>query len=245
MLVDDQQVGRALRAVRLKRQWRQVDVAGRAGVDPSLISRLERGHLDRLSLAALRRIAAVLDIRLDVSARWRGGELDRVVNARHGRLHEQVSRHLQALGWQPAPEVSFSIYGERGVIDILAWHAATGSLLVVELKTAIVDVQELVGTLDRKVRLSPRIAAERGWHARTVSAWVAVAGSVTNRRRVAAHRATLRAAYPADGRRIRAWLRQPAGPVMVLSMWSDMTPGHARPRLSPVQRIRPPAGRLG
>lgn len=33
------------------------------------------------------------------------------------------------------PEVSFSIYGQRGVIDILAWHAATRSLLVIELKT--------------------------------------------------------------------------------------------------------------
>ena len=236
--MDDQQVGKAVRAVRLKRRWRQVDVAGRAGVDASLISRLERGHLDRLSLRALRRIAAVLDMRLELSARWRGGELDRMVNALHGVLHEEITRCLQAAGWQPVPEVSFSIYGERGVIDILAWHAASGSLLVTELKTAIVDVQELVGTLDRKVRLSPRIASERGWHARSVSAWVVVATGRTNRRRIAAHRTMLRAAYPTDGRGIRAWLRRPGEPVRALSMWSDLTPGHVRPRLSPVQRVR-------
>lgn len=185
--MNDQQVGTALRAVRLKRRLRQLDVAGRAGVDASLISRLKRGHLDRLSLRALRRIAAVLDIRLEMAARWRGGELDRMVNARHEELHEQVARLLPSAGWQPVPEVSFSIYGERGVIDILAWHLATASLLVIELKTAIVDVQELVGTLDRKVRLAPRIAAERGWSPRTVSAWVVVAGGITNRRRIAAH----------------------------------------------------------
>ncbi len=238
--MDDQQVGTALRAVRLKRRWRQVDVAGQAGVDASLISRLERGHLDRLSLRALRRIAATLDVKVDVSARWRGGELDRMVNARHGQLHEDIARFLKEVGWQLAPEVSFSIYGERGVIDVLAWHAATGSLLVIELKTAIVDVQELVGTLDRKVRLSPRIAAERGWHARTVSAWVVVASGRTNRRRIAAHSTMLRAAYPSDGRRIRAWLRRPGEPVRVLSTWSDLTPGHVRPQRSPVQRVRTP-----
>ena len=243
--MDDQQVGAAMRAVRLKRRWRQADVSARAGVDASLISRLERGHLDRLSLSALRRIAAVLDIRLEVSARWRGGELDRMINARHGELHEQVARRLPAAGWQSAPEVSFSIYGERGVIDILAWHAATSSLLVVELKTAIVDVQELVGTMDRKIRLSPRIAAERGWHARTVSAWVVVAAGKTNRRRIGAHRAMLRTAYPTDGRRMRAWLPRPDGPVRVLSMWSDLTPGHVRARIAPVQRVRTPAdGRI-
>lgn len=239
--MNDQQVGTALRAVRLKRRWRQVDVAGRAGVDASLISRLERGHLDRLSLWSLRRIAATLDMRLEVSARWRGGELDRMINARHGELHEQVGRLLGATGWQLAPEVSFSIYGERGVVDILAWHAATASLLVIELKTAIVDVQELVGTLDRKIRLSPRIAAERGWRAHTVSAWVVVAAGITNRRRIAAHRTMLRAAYPTDGRRMRAWLRAPSEPVRVLSMWSFVTPGHVRARISPVQRVRAPA----
>ncbi|HEY7942020.1 MAG TPA: XRE family transcriptional regulator [Candidatus Limnocylindrales bacterium] len=236
--MDDQQVGAAMRAVRIKRRWRQADVSARAGVDASLISRLERGHLDRLSLVSLRRIAATLDIRLEVWARWRGGELDRMVNARHSELHEVVARFLQAVGWQPAPEVSFSIYGERGVIDIFAWHAASGSLLVIELKTAIVDVQELVGTLDRKVRLAPRIAAERGWHARTVSAWVVVATGRTNRRRIAAHRTMLRAAYPTDGRGIRAWLRRPREPVRALSIWPDLAPGHVRPRLSPVRRVR-------
>jgi len=41
------------------------------------------------------------------------------------------------------------VYGERGVIDILCFHSPTGSLLVIELKTEIVDVQDLVGGVDR------------------------------------------------------------------------------------------------
>jgi hypothetical protein len=59
-----------------------------------------------------------------------------------------------------APDASFSIYGERGVVDIVAWHAASRSLLIIELKTLLVDPQELVATMDRRVRLGGQIACE-------------------------------------------------------------------------------------
>jgi hypothetical protein len=79
-------------------------------------------------------------VRIDLVARWRGGDLDRLVNARHAALHEAVGRTLsEVAGREYAPEVSFSVYGERGIIDILAWHGASRALLVIELKTEIVD----------------------------------------------------------------------------------------------------------
>lgn len=224
--MDDPRVGAAFRAVRVRRRWRQSDVAARAGVSRAFISLLERGHLDRVSLAALRRVARVLDIRVDLYARWRGGSLDRMLSARHSQLAESVAvMFTDQPGWLIAPEVSFSVYGERGVIDILAFHAASGCLLVIELKTEIVDVNELVGTLDRKHRLARGIARERGWHPKTVSRWVIVSRSRTNLRRIEAHRAILRAAFPDDGRTMRAWLRAPGRPVSALSTWSDATPG--------------------
>ena len=82
-------------------------------------------------------------------------------------MHESVAGFLLGLtGWTFASEVSFSIWGERGVIDILAWHEPSRSLLVIELKTALVDVNELVGNMDRKRRLAAVVARERGWDAR-------------------------------------------------------------------------------
>jgi len=90
--VDDQRFGFAVRAVRIKRGWRQADLAVRAGVSAATISRIERGHLDTLSLAIVRRVAVALDIRVDLVARWRAGELDRLLNAKHAALHEQVAR---------------------------------------------------------------------------------------------------------------------------------------------------------
>lgn len=215
-------------------------MAVRAGVARSLVSDLERGHFDTTSLARLRAIAKVLDIRLDVVARWRGGELGRLLNARHSALAEDVAHDFARLpAWATSPEVSFSVYGERGVIDILAFHAASGALLVIELKTEIVDVNELVGTIDRKTRLALGIAHDRGWDAVTASRWVIVARDRTNQRRIEAHRSMLRAAFPADGHGMRRWLSRPTGSISALSMWSSVV-ASIDPSRTRSHRIRVP-----
>jgi transcriptional regulator with XRE-family HTH domain len=201
----------------------QARLADRAGVSRSVISRIERGHLDTVSLATLRRVGAALDVRIDVVAFSRNGNVDRLVNARHSALHESIARCLRTLpDWRFAPEVSFSIWGERGVVDILAWNPKRRILLIIELKTAIVDANELVGTFDRKWRLGLEIARRHGWDVpdgTVVAGWIAVEDTRTNRRRVAAHAAMLRAAFPRDGRTIRGWLARPRGGIRCLSFW--------------------------
>ena len=234
--------------MRVRRGWRQADLARRSGVGQATISRIERGHLGTLSLDRLRGVAATLDIRVDVLGRWRAGDLDRLLNSGHSRFHESVARAFRDLPeWITSPEVSFSIYGERGVIDIFAWHPRLRALLVIELKTDIADVNELVGTADKKRRLAVDVAIERGWMARddpppTVSLWVIVAGSRTNRRRVAEHSAMLRAALPTNGRSIGAWLREPSRPIAALSMWPDIHRGTTGPDRGlirgPIRRVR-------
>src|SRR3954454_4551632 len=223
--MDDQRVGSAFRSIRMRRRLRQSDVARLARVSTATISRMERGHLDTLSVRVIRRVAATLDVRIDLMPRWRAGDLDRLLNARHSELHELIARHIDGLpGWVLQPEVSFAVYGERGVIDILAWHPRRRALLVIELKTDIADVNELVGTVDRKGRHAIGIAIARGWvRARdpspTVSIWVIVSDRPTNQRRVAAHRAMLRNAFPVDGRSIDGWLRRPGKSIRALSFW--------------------------
>jgi transcriptional regulator with XRE-family HTH domain len=240
--VDFARLGSIFRAVRIKKGWRQFDVASKSGVTRSSVSRLERGHARELRLDELVRIAEVLEISLRILATWRGGELDRLMNARHSGLHESVARWFVAkVGWVVAPEVSYSIYGERGTIDILAWHAATRTLLVIELKTEIVDVNDLLGRVDQKRRLAAEIARERGWFADAIAVWVIVAQSRTNRRRVERHKTTLRAAFPADGRTVMRWIAGPAGPVSALSYWPDAPGESTNARLATVKRVRKPA----
>jgi hypothetical protein len=140
-------------------------------------------------------------------------------------------------GWIIEPEVSFSIYGERGIIDILAWHPTSRILLVIELKTEIVDVNEMLGTLDRKRRLVARIANERGWEPIATATWVVVAESRNNRRAVAEHATVLRAKLSTDGRGIGRWLRSPRGHLDALSFLPYVQGTHIGVDPAPVRRV--------
>lgn len=235
--MEDQRLGAVMRAVRRRRKLRQQDVARASGVSHATISLVERGHCDRLSVATLRRIGAALDVRIELVGRWRGGDLDRLLSRRHSRLADSVAGFVAgAPGWVIQPEVSFSIYGERGIVDQLAWHAATGHLIVFELKTEFVDINELLGTLDRKRRLIKQIAATRGWAPRIVSVWLIVSDTSTNRRHAREHAVLLRSRLPFDGRRLRSVLRDPSRPVSGLAFWADSNPGSTRSTIRRGQR---------
>ena len=236
--MDDVHLGSTIRSARVRKGWRQEDLARAARVSRATISRIERGHMSSLPVDIVRAVCGALEIRLDWTPRWRGGDLDRMVSLRHSQLHESVARALVAdYGeWLLAPEVSFAVYGERGIIDLLLWHPGRRALLVIELKTDLVDVNELLGTMDRKRRLAWQVAAERGLKPESVSAWIIVAGSRTNERRIAEHRTMLRAGYPADGRRMHGWLGDPVESIAALSLWAvDAAAGRG---LGPTRRVR-------
>lgn len=238
--VDDLRLGRTIRMARIRKGWRQRDLADAAGTSRGTISNIERGHVGTLSLDLLRRVAAALEIRLDLNLRWRGGDLDRMVASRHSQLHEAFARTIASEFpvWAAVPEVSFNVWGERGVIDLILLHEPRRTLLIVEFKTELVDLNELLGTMDRRRRLAPHIARERQWAVDTVSAWIVVAVSRTNQRRIAAHDAMLRAAYPAGDRDMRTWLRDPQGSIAALSTWRA-DPATAR-AVAPISRVRSP-----
>lgn len=215
--MDERRVGAGLRSIRLRLGLTQDEVAIAAGVSRSMVGRIERGSWSGVPLMAVRSVAAALNASIDLYLRWHGGDLGRLLNARHAALHEVLALRFAGLdAWMFEPEVSFSSFGERGVVDGLAWHPGTASLLVIELKTEFVDINELMGGVDRKRRLAPDIARERGWAATSVSTWVAVADGRTNRRVLARHGVVLRTKFPADGHRIAAWLRAPVGGVNAL-----------------------------
>lgn len=239
--MDAIRLGSICRALRIKKRWRQQDVAAKSGTRRQAVSLLEAGRVAKLRVDVVLRIIETLGGNVDFVVRWQGGELDRLLNARHSALHESVARHFGTLAdWVIVPEVSFSIRGERGVIDILAWHAATQTLLVIELKTDVVDVNELMGTLDKKGRLAPDVAMHRGWRPDAVAVWVIVADGVRNRRRVESHAATLKSAFPSDGRAVAGWLARPVGPFRCLSFWSNTHGAGTKSSLATVRRVRRP-----
>ena len=234
--MDDVQVGSVIRAVRIRRGLRQSDVASTAGVSPALVSSIERGLFEATSVRAVRRVGAAVGVSLPFAPRWRGSELARLLDARHAAMVREVVTRLTGLGWQAMPEHTFSIYGEHGSIDVFARHRASGAVLVVEVKTRIVDLQDLLATLDRKRRLAPRLARELGWRPDVVGAVVAVPVETQIRHAIAAHRAVFDAACPADTRAVRRWLNRPEHPLR--GVWFVLNFSHGSAKRGPGASIR-------
>jgi transcriptional regulator with XRE-family HTH domain len=237
--MDDQRIGSGLRSIRVRQGRTQEEVAAIAHVSRFMVGRIERGRFAGIPLAKVRAVASALDARLDLNVRWQGGDLGRLINAKHSAMHDPIARTFEALaGWQIEPEVWFSIYGERGVIDVLAWHPAPRLVLVIELKTELVDINDLMGNLDRKRRLAREIAMDRSWEPLVTSTWVVIADNRTNRRAVATHAVTLRAKFPADGPAIRRWLRAPTGRIDGLGFLPYVHGTLVSRDLAPIRRVR-------
>ena len=205
--------GRFLRMLRIRRGWRQEDVATRCGLSTSVIGRHEGGLVQ--SVAALERHADAFGLRIRLSLTGRGGELDRLRDEEHAAIVEVMAAWLRSLGFAVEAEASFNEWGERGRFDLLAFDGASETLLLVEAKTEFTDLQDLFGSLDMKQRLASRIAERRGWNVRRCVVVLAVAASPFNRRIVRSHRA-LFAAYTV--RRISRSALHAGGRVL---MWID------------------------
>jgi transcriptional regulator with XRE-family HTH domain len=194
--VDVVRFGRVIRALRIRKGWRQLDLANLCGVSQSLIARVERAGAGRVRADTLARIATALDARLVLRIDWQGEAADRLLDADHAALVEHVVRLLRGAGWDVVPEATYALAGERGSIDILAWHSPTATVLIVEIKTVVPDVQGMIATYDRKVRHADAIARARGWRAARVASMLVITESRTSRRRVDAHAATFWRAVP-------------------------------------------------
>ena len=229
--MDPVRIGLAFRALRRRRGWTQAELGARVGLSQSAVSRIERGHADRFTVRTLGRLASTLGARVSLRVLAQGEDLDRLLDAGHAQIVEQVTLLLRTRGWEVVPEATFSIFGERGSIDILAFHPPSGSLLVVEVKSAVPDVQATLAGIDRKARLATRIAAERGWRVRSVSRWLVIPGDATSRRRVEAHAATFRSVLPAGTVELRRWAAAPEGAVAGIMFVSSITQSHARHRI--------------
>ena len=184
------------------------------------MSRIELGSRSP-TIGTLEDVCRALGANLDIRLRWNGESLDRLLDAAHATIVDRSVAVLAAVGWEVAVEVTFSEYGERGSIDVLAWHSATRSLLVVEVKSVIADAQGTLMPLDRKTRLAVKVGRDRGWGAATISKVLVVRDGSTNRRRVDDLAATFDSAFALRGKAFRQWLQAPAGSISALVFLPD------------------------
>lgn len=181
-----------------------------AGVGATACSLLERGKVAELTVRTARAITGAVDLPLGWDIGWQRQEIDRLLDADHSALAALWTRRLEKLGWIVRSEVSFNHYGDRGRIDLLAYHPVYRVLLVIEIKTALVDAQALLGGLDVKARVAPHVARELGWQPRLVVPAIIMADGTTARRHLAGLDA-LFGRYALRGRAAASWLRAPEG----------------------------------
>ncbi len=244
--MNDIVIGQSLRALRIRLLLRQADVAGKAGVSQQLISKIERGRLASVSAAVLRRIFAAVEADVVTVVRWRAGELDRLLDEGHSELVGRIVLLLRRRGWEVLTEVTFSEFGERGSIDILAWHPETRTLLVIEVKTEITSAEEMLRRHDVKVRLGRKIGRDRFDVAPArVARLLVVADEMRNRRRVARLAPVLSGAYPDRGRAVRAWIAAPDGNLAGLIFAAPAKGGRSTRRPRRVRRTADAAEAAG
>lgn len=229
---------RAVRFLRLGKGWAQETLGSRAAVSREMVSRLERGDLSGMTLDSIDRIARALGGTVQLTIRWQGEQLDRLMDAAHAALQQAVAEVLAGLGWEVRVEVSFNHFGDRGRIDLVAYHAGLRILLIVEIKSALGDLQETLGRLDVKARLGRHVAKDLGWTDVTAVIPTLVIGDARLARRTVAGHEALFARYGSRGRSALAWLRNPAQPMPTGLLWFANRPDshgatNARSRRAP------------
>jgi DNA-binding XRE family transcriptional regulator len=208
----------------------QEQLAEAAGVSRPTVSLIERGLPEETSVRTVRRVAAILGVSVTLNARWRGAEMAKLLNEAHAALVGSVVARLSAAGWLVLPEHTFSIWGERGSIDVFAWHPACRALLCVECKTKLPDLQDVLSTMDRKRRLARDIAKLEGWDPGIVGSVLVVPDQTWARHAVAKSEAVFDAALPARTVEVRRWLGHPAGDLRGIWFLLNDSPTNTRLR---------------
>jgi hypothetical protein len=164
--------------------------------------------------------------------------VDRLLDERHARLVGETVAWLVQAGWEAQVEVTYSVYGERGSIDVLGWSPPLRMLLVVEVKSELASIEETLRKHDEKCRLASRVARERfGWTARGSARLLVATSDRTTRRRVERAASVLDAAYPMRGGAARAWLRSPTAAAVGMLWLADTS---RRSGSRPMARVRVP-----
>ncbi len=230
-----------IRLSRERKGRRQLDIAEDVGVTRQCVSLLERGQLDSFSVHTVRAIAAAVGIDLPFAPRGRGAQLDRLVDEEHSSMVDQVVRRLATLGWEAMIEFSFNDFGDRGSVDVLAWHAERRALLVIETKSRLANLQETCRSLDTKARVVPRMAAQaRGWRAAVVGVVLVLQESSRERAAVARREAIFSTSFPVRALELREWFRRPDRPVRGLWFLRNATTSCVEHGTKAGKRVRKP-----
>jgi transcriptional regulator with XRE-family HTH domain len=118
--MDDIRVGRGLRRLRHRRTLTQEQIAALCDESQDSVSRIERGHLADMPLRRVRAIARALDAETVVALRWRGGDLDRLMDEGHAVIVGRVAGLLE--GPDGSAGQRFRIRSTGSAVPSICWR---------------------------------------------------------------------------------------------------------------------------
>jgi len=157
-------LGWTIRELRHAVGWSQRELADRAGVSQSLVSAIETGRVSNVTVETLARLLEAMGARLVIDAIPPFlGDRERQRDPVHIQCTNHVVRRLERSGWMTATEVEIGGDRSRGWIDVLAYHPVTHVLLVIEIKTEILDLGAIERALGWYEREAWTAARRFGW----------------------------------------------------------------------------------
>lgn len=219
-------IGTAVREARRALGLRQRDVAERAGMTQSHVSRIERGLEPGTPLSTYCALAAALDVQLAAFIEARpGASLPR--DLEHLTRQQVLITTSGPGGWDGEPEVRVEIEGGQvRSIDVLLTRPTRRECAVTEIWDLMPDVGDAMRGLEAKIAaMRTRLGPE--WH---VSGLLVIRATKRNRELVRRFGALFRARYPASS---AAWLRALANrdaamPDEAGFLWSAVSGGDLR-----------------
>jgi transcriptional regulator with XRE-family HTH domain len=238
-VVDIYRLSRVHRQLRHRLRVTQRELSKSSGVGRNKTSELENGDFTRITLSEVDRTFAAMGAVVHIRVDWHGAGLDRLLDEGHAAMAAAVGRLLQKHGWKVQFEVTFARHGDRGSIDVLAWHASSRTLLVIELKTELGSLEGTLRPLDAKTRHGPAVARQRfGWDAAASGKVLTLPEGRETRRAVSRHAGVLDEALPSRTVAVKRWLANPDGAVAgILFLATSQLVGLTR-NPSAIRRVR-------
>lgn len=250
-------IGSSIKSTRQAFGWSEREFAGRLGTNQAAVQRLEAGtqlHLDvRLATAAL----DLLGIRVTIDANPIGlaGRRDQH-DLIHARCSGYVARQLTQRGWEVRTEVEIGAGRFRGWIDVLAYRASDGALLMIEIKTEIDDFGRVLRSVGWYVRSSRDAARAVGWRPRVIVPVVIALATVETDARITMNADLIRNDLPGRADPLRAWIDDSSAqrptptialidPISRRHAWLWQTRLHGRRSAPPYRDYRDAARILG
>jgi transcriptional regulator with XRE-family HTH domain len=189
-------------------RWSQRELSRRSGIPQSTISRIERARLKDPSLAA---ISALIDalggrLRIEIDQPFLG-ERRQQVDAAHSRMSGFVARRLEGHGWRVATEVEVGGNRSRGWIDLMAFQASTGRVLLIEIKTEIHDLGRIDRTMGWYEREAWAAARRLAWRPTGVTGCLLLLATRQNDINVRQNRESLDRLFPSRAQILTAMVR--------------------------------------